>query len=99
MANAERRGGFAGRPDVDESLEAVFLLLQAEIVARRAGIDAGGTAETVALVADDRLDGGEQFGGGHHADGHARAAEDRLDDLAVAVVGDDARRPSPCSRR
>ena len=85
----ERGGGLARGPDVDQALQAVLLLLQAQVVARRAGVDAGRAAEAVAVVADDGLDGGEQLGGGHEADRHARAAEDRLDDLAVAVVGDD----------
>ena len=41
------------------------------------------------MVADDRFDRGKELGGGHQTDRHAGAAEDRLDDLAVAEVGDD----------
>ncbi len=67
----------------------VFALLQAEIVADGAGGDLLGAAETSALVTDDGFDGGEQFRRSHDADGDARAAEDGLNDLAVAVVGND----------
>ena len=73
---AERGGGFAGGPDVDQAVQRVFALLDALLVADRAGLGAFGSAETPALVADDRLDGGEQLGRGHQADG-ARACGGR----------------------
>ena len=41
------------------------------------------------MVADDRLDGGEDLRRAHEGDGDAGAFEDRLDDLAVVEVGDD----------
>ena len=85
----ERRGRLASGPDIDQTLQAVLLLLQSLIVARRAWADARRAAEAAAVVADDGLDGREELGGGHDADGDAGTAEDRLDDLAVAVIGDD----------
>ena len=86
---AERGGGFAGGPDIDEAMQGVFALLNALLVADGAGLGAFSAAEALALVADDGLDGGEQLGRGHEADGDAGAAEDGLDDFAVVVVGDD----------
>ena len=53
------------------------------------GLGAFGSAEALALVADDGLDGGEQLGRGHESDGDAGAAEDGLDDFAVVEVGND----------
>ena len=86
---AQRGGGLAGGPDIGQALGGVLLHLDALVVTGRAGFDAGRSAITAAVVADDRLDGGEQLGGGHQADRHARPGEDRLDDLAVGQVGHD----------
>ena len=86
---AERGGGFAGGPDIDQAVQRVFALLNALLVADGAGLGAFCSAEAPALVADDRLDGGEQLGRGHEADGDAGAAEDGFDDFAVVEVGDD----------
>ena len=86
---AERGGGLAGGPDIDQAVQRVFALLDALLVADGAGLGALSAAEALALVADDRLDGGEQLGRGHQADRDAGAAEDRFDDFAVVEVGDD----------
>ncbi|OQC30369.1 MAG: hypothetical protein BWX70_01215 [Verrucomicrobia bacterium ADurb.Bin070] len=86
---AERGGGLAGGPDIGQTLDGVLFHLDTEIVTGRTGLDAGGSAVAAAVVADDRLDGGEQLGSGHQADRHARPGEDRLDDLAVGQVGHD----------
>jgi hypothetical protein len=88
--HAQRDGCFAGRPNVNEPLQTVLLLLEAEIVARSPGTDACGAAEPVALVADDGLDRGKKLRSGHDADGHACSPEDGFDDLAVAVARDNA---------
>ena len=69
-------------------MQPVFLLLQTEFVARRAG-RAFAAAETAALVKNHRLDGGKQLRGGHQADGDAGAAEDGFDDVAVRIIRDD----------
>ena len=76
-------------PDIDQPVQRVFALLDALLVADGAGLGALGAAEALALVANDRLDGGEQLGRGHQAHGHAGAAEDGFDDFAVVEVGDD----------
>ena len=86
---AQRGGGLAGGPHIDQPVQRVFALLDALFVADRAGLGALGAAEALALVADDRLDRREQLGRGHQAHRHAGAAEDRFDDFAVVEVGDD----------
>ena len=95
---AQRSAGLAGGPDIHQPVQHVFLLLQAQLVARRAG-RAFAAAEPAALVHDDRLDGRQQLGGGHQPDRHARAAEDRFDDLAVGIARDDDAVLDACSRR
>ena len=70
---AERGSGFAGGPDVDQPVQRIFALLDALLVAHRAGLGALGAAEALALIANDRLDGGEQLGRGHQAHRHAGA--------------------------
>ena len=86
---AQRCGCFAGGPDIDQAMQRVFALLDALFVAERAGLGALGSAETLALVANDRLNRGEQLGCGHQSHRHARAAEDGLDNFAVVEVGND----------
>src|SRR6266568_5082326 len=81
--------GFAGGPDVDETVEGVFALLDALFVANGAGLGAFCSAEPAALVANDGLDSREQLGGGHETDGDARTAEHGFDDFAVIEVGND----------
>src|ERR1022692_2095176 len=96
-SSSKRRGGreptrgaaLPGGPNVDQPMQRILFKLQTELVARRAGRGAFAAAEASALIADDRLNGGEQLGGGHHADGDARAPEDGFDDLAVAVARHD----------
>ena len=65
---AERGGRFAGGPNIDQPVERILALLNALLVADGAGLGAFGSAEALALVADDRLDGGEQLGRRHQAD-------------------------------
>ena len=86
---AQRGGGLAGGPHVHQPVQCVLALLDALLIAHRAGLGALGSAEALALIANDRLDGREQLGRCHQADRHAGAAEDRLNDLAVVEVGDD----------
>ena len=90
---SQRGAGFAGGPDIHQAVHHVLLSCKPELVARRAGGDCCAAAEPAAVVADDRLDGGEQLGRGHDGHRDARAAEDGFDDLAVAVARDDRRRP------
>ena len=52
----EGRRRFAGRPNVGEPVECVFLRLQAEIVAGTAGLGGFATAEPAPLIANYRLD-------------------------------------------
>ena len=82
VAKPSERRRLARRPDLHEPVERVLALLDAELVADRAGRRLLRAAEAAALVADDRLDRGEELRGGHHADRDARAPEDRLDHLA-----------------
>jgi len=86
---AQRGRALADRPDIDQAVQRILFLLDAELVARRARDHALAAAEPAAVVANDRLDGRQQLGGCHQADADARVAEDRLDDLAVAVVRND----------
>ena len=62
---AERGSSLARRPHVGEAVNRILLHLDAEVVAGRAGFDAGRAAVAAALVADDRLDGRKQLGRGH----------------------------------
>ncbi|KAF5038846.1 hypothetical protein DSECCO2_550040 [anaerobic digester metagenome] len=87
---AHGRAGLTRGPELGQADGGVLLLLQAQFVLGRA-LGAGvAAAETAALVADDRLHGGEQLGRGHERHGHARAVKHRSDDLGVGVVGHDA---------
>ena len=86
---AQRRRRFARGPHVDQAMQRIFALLDALLVAHRAGLGALGAAEALALVADHRLDGREQLGCRHQSHRHARAPEDRFDDFAVVEVGHD----------
>src|ERR1039458_10102897 len=86
---AKGGGGFAGGPHIHQAVERIFALLNALFVTKRAGPGALCAAESLTLVADDRLNRREQLGGGHEADRHAGAAKDRFDDFAVVVVGND----------
>ena len=86
---AQGGAGLASGPDFDQALEGVLLGLEAQIKAGGAGGAALAAAEPAALVADDWFDGREELGGGHEGDRHAGAAEDGLDDVPVAVGGDD----------
>ena len=85
---SQRCARFAGGPNVHQPVQRVFLLLDAQFVARRAR-RAFAAAKPAALVKNHRLDRGKQFGAGHQADRHARPAEDGLDDFAVRIVRDD----------
>ena len=86
---AQRSGSFASGPHIDETMQRVFALLDALLVADGAGLGALGAAEALALVPDDGFDCREQLGGGHQADRNARAAEDSFNNFAVVVVWDD----------
>ena len=86
---AERGRGLPRGPDIHQPVQGVLLLLQTELVPRGARGDTLASPEAAALVADHRLHRGEKLGRRHQPDGHARATEDRLDDVAVAVAGDD----------
>ena len=54
---AEGGTGFARGPDVDQSMEDVFSLLETELVSWRAGTARLSSAETAAVVANDGLNG------------------------------------------
>ncbi len=86
---AQRGGRFAGGPNVHQPVQRILALLNALLVTDGAGSCALCSAKALALVADDRLDGGEQLGSRHQAHAHASALEDRIEDFAVAVVGND----------
>ena len=66
-------------------MQSILFLLQAEFVTWRAGANGVAAAETVALIADQRLNSRQQLGSSHQAHRHARALEHRFDDLAVVV--------------
>ncbi|OPZ03726.1 MAG: hypothetical protein BWZ08_02841 [candidate division BRC1 bacterium ADurb.BinA292] len=53
---AQRRGRFPRRPDIDQPVQRVFLLLQTHLVADRPGLAGVAAAESRPVVADDRFD-------------------------------------------
>ncbi len=87
----EPQGGarLARRPYVDQTVQRVFFLLQPQLVARAAGHIRRAAPEAAPLIANDRLHGRQQLGGGHQADGDAGALEHGLDHLAVVVARHD----------
>src|SRR5262249_49745761 len=86
---AQRGTGLARSPYVHQPMDDVLLQLETEFVAGRAWVGDGAPGEAPAPVTDDGLDGAEQLGGSHDGDRDARPPEDRLQDFAVAVAGDD----------
>ena len=86
--HSERRRGFAGGPDVDEAVNDVLFHLKPEVVTRRSRIGRA-TAETSALVANDRLHRREELRRCHDADRHACPLEHGVDHLPVVEVRDD----------
>ena len=81
----QRRARLAGGPHIHEAMQRVFLLLDAQFVARRARRALAAT-ETSALIQNHRLDGGQQLRRCHQTHRHARAAEHGFDHFAVGEI-------------